>query len=519
MNISRHTITLILVATAIALPFSASAWEIVGTTTGQVTGNQYGAAIATVDFNNDGYLDIAVGAPAADDLGASTGRVYLYYGGPTADTLPDLVFVGQASSFFGQAIASAGDFNNDGSEDLAVGAPFFDQPVSNAGAVFIFYGGSSPDTTVDRIITGEASNDYFGISVAPAGDFNDDTYADLVIGAWRADWGTESNSGKAYVLYGGPSPDTLVDLTLIGDGGGERLGYSVTGGDFNGDGIDDIAAGAFSYDDVFLNQGRIYLFYGGSSPDSLYDLAITGTLDGEKYGWSLSSGDVNNDTYDDIVMGSDGYAVDTFATGRMYVFHGGPSLDASLDFDYTLGRTENDYLGFSVVSGFDITDDGIDDVVTGMPGNDDGAADAGGAVVIEGGGPTVDTTILGQATSEELGSAVGMATNFQSAGNGLLLIGASDYDNFTGRVFWFVSRVIDQDSCCVGNRGDIDGNGVDADPIDLSFLVDYLFSSGIAPPCNTEADFNADGTPADPIDLSTLVDYLFAGGVGPEPCP
>ncbi len=73
--------------------------------------------------------------------------------------------------------------------------------------------------------------------------------------------------------------------------------------------------------------------------------------------------------------------------------------------------------------------------------------------------------------------------------------------------------------CCVGDRGDINGDSINADPIDLSFFVDFLFTGGVSPACSEEADINGDGTPGDPIDLSFFVDFLFAGGAVPAPCP
>ncbi len=74
-------------------------------------------------------------------------------------------------------------------------------------------------------------------------------------------------------------------------------------------------------------------------------------------------------------------------------------------------------------------------------------------------------------------------------------------------------------SCCTGNTGDINGDSVDADPIDLSTMVDFLFAGGSAPPCPEEADINGDTISADPIDLSMLVDFLFSGGSAPAACP
>ena len=72
--------------------------------------------------------------------------------------------------------------------------------------------------------------------------------------------------------------------------------------------------------------------------------------------------------------------------------------------------------------------------------------------------------------------------------------------------------------CCIGNTGDLNGDGVDADPIDLSYLVDLLFAGGPLAVCSEEGDINGDTVSSDPIDLSYLVDALFAGGPGSVPC-
>ena len=74
--------------------------------------------------------------------------------------------------------------------------------------------------------------------------------------------------------------------------------------------------------------------------------------------------------------------------------------------------------------------------------------------------------------------------------------------------------------CCVGTRGDINGDAIDGDPVDLSALVDFLFGPAPPPLCQMEGDINADGTPLDPVDLSTLVDMLFGGSGQTLPaCP
>ncbi len=417
------------------LPFTGAAYDYIGTVNGENTGDEYGSAVTTVDFNADGYPDLVVSAPAADDAGTSSGAVYIYYGGPAADTIADLKLVGTASSFFGKALASAGDFNNDTYEDLLVGAPFYDIPASSAGAVFLYYGGPNPDTVVDYIFTGEAASDYFGISVAGVGDFNNDTYADIAIGAYKADWGSFSNSGKVYIYYGGPSPDFTVDRILVGNNDGERFGYALAGADFSGDGFTDIAVGAYSYDDTYLNQGRIYVFYGGSSTDTVVDMTITGDSAGYKFGWSLASGRINNDSFFDLIMGTDGYSIDTFPTGKMYLYHGGSGFDAIADYSYSLERTQMDYLGFSVAGGVDINEDGAEDLLAGMPGNDDGASEAGGAVFFHGGASeSVDTTVLGSSADEQMGKALGQWGWYGDAHTYVVIVGAPAYNSYTGRV-------------------------------------------------------------------------------------
>jgi len=72
--------------------------------------------------------------------------------------------------------------------------------------------------------------------------------------------------------------------------------------------------------------------------------------------------------------------------------------------------------------------------------------------------------------------------------------------------------------CCIGNRGDVNNDGDDANILDLTFLVDRIFRGGPAPDCLVESDLNNDSTPANILDLTFLVDRIFRGGPAPEPC-
>ncbi len=458
--------TWVAAALIILLYTGGQCFEIAGEMSGEYDGDQYGSAICVLDFNGDGFQDLAVSAPANDDAGLSSGKIYLYFGGPSADTIADMTLVGDASSFFGKSLSSAGDFNNDGYEDLLVGAPFYDLPGTSAGAVYLFYGGPSADSVADHVLTGENGGDYYGIAVSAAGDFNNDGYADLAVGAYYNDWGGFTKAGKVYVYYGGPSPDFTADLILVGSADGERFGFDITSQDYNGDSFSDIAVGAYSYDGDFLNQGQVYVFNGGPSADSIPDLTITGDSAGYKFGWSLASGKVNNDGYWDIVMGSDGVSLDTFSTGGVFVFEGGPGFDNIADYGYSLGRLENDYLGFDVASSADVDGDGFDEILAGMPGNDDGGTEAGGAILLGGGAAiSPDTSFLGTNPGQEMGKAVCFWEDFGTNGGVTLAVGLPSSDDHRGKLLLF------------GEEGGVENRPPILDPIgSKSGIVGVLLS-------------------------------------------
>ncbi len=501
-----------LVMFGITMAVSVSGYEFIGTIDGEFLNDQYGSAISTIDFNNDGYSDLIVSAPASDEGGVSAGKVYLFYGGPSADLAADLEFIGPEGSFFGKAVSSAGDFNNDGNEDLLIGAPFYDSPGSNTGAVFLFYGGNEPDTEADHVFTGTAPGDYFGISAISVGDFNNDTYDDIAIGSYKADWGGFSDAGKVCVYYGAPDPDSDVDIILVGDGDGERFGYALTGGDFDDDGSDDIAVGAYSYDDTYLNQGRIYIFDGGTSPDSLYDVSIVGEDAGRKFGWALSSGNMNNDGFSDLVMGTDGYSVGIYATGKVYVFNGAITMDGIPDAGFSLERTADDFLGFAVSSNEDLNNDGYNEILVGMPGNDDYAEDAGGVILLSGGLTlTDDTTFLGTAAGEEMGKSVGFWNDYGESGEAVIILGASSYDNYRGHIYLYRYQRPGQPDC-----GDVNADAL-INILDITFLITHLYKDGPAPEPPEIGDVNSSGD-INLLDVTYLIKYLYKGGPDPS-CP
>ena len=354
------------------------------TLTGQATEDSFGATVSGAgDVNGDGFADVIVGAYQAPG-GLGSGRAYVYYGGPSADAVADLTLSGETDfDDFGRTVSGAGDVNGDGYADMIVGAPFNDAGGSQAGRAYVYYGGPSVDSVADLTLTGEAIEDFFGFSVSGAGDVNGDGYADVIVGAYQNDAGG-SDAGRAYVYFGGPSADTVADLTLTGETADDRFGESVSGaGDLNGDGFADVVVGAWRNDVGGSDAGRAYIYYGGPSADATPDLTLTGDATTDRFGRSVSdAGDVNGDGHADVIVGASHNDAGGSDTGRAYVYYGGPSADAVADLTLT-GEAANDQFGFSVSGAGDVNGDGRSDVIVGAERNDAGGSDSGAAYLYQ----------------------------------------------------------------------------------------------------------------------------------------
>ncbi|MCP5020037.1 MAG: hypothetical protein GY938_32835, partial [Ketobacter sp.] len=178
----------------------------------------------------------------------------------------DVILNGQSvGDGFGESVASAGDFNGDGKDDVIVGA---------LGSAFIFFGPIVSGTTInnaDVILNGQSRGNWFGWSVASAGDFNGDGKDDVIVGAPRNN-NTGSFSGSAFIFFGGVTgtinnPGTNADVILNGQRAGDYFGRSVAlAGDFNGDGVDDVIVGASENDTNGINSGSAYIFFSPFDP-------------------------------------------------------------------------------------------------------------------------------------------------------------------------------------------------------------------------------------------------------------
>jgi hypothetical protein len=389
---------------------------------GEAANDQFGISVTSLDMDGDGWADVAVGANTNDAGGSAAGRAYLFLGGE-GDSSADLVLTGpSAGGHFGWCVREVGDLDKDGFQDLAVGAHFNSEVNTRSGKVYVFLGSAAPDSVCDLILAESIYDARFGYAVS-GGDINGDGYSDLAVGAPNA-----YDKGLVKVFFGGDPPDTVCDLVMRGEGTYDLFGSALClEGDLNGDDYADLAVGAHGYNgDAGFNTGRVYVFFGGSEPDTVPDFVLDGSHQNDYFGFSVASGgDLDMDDLDDLCIGSYGSdGGDSTEVGKCFVFLGGDTLSQSPDIELWSGASHNEEFGGSVAL---ISTDGVfpSYLAVGAEGNDDAGIDAGKVYSFEGpspegGVPSGEAAGLGAGAS--MGHSVCLLRDFVASHDGVQVL-------------------------------------------------------------------------------------------------
>jgi hypothetical protein len=338
------------------------------------------------DVNGDGYADVIVGAPQPDH-GTTIGLAYVYYGSATGLS-PTANWTAQGDQlvdWFGRRVQGAGDVNGDGYGDVIIGVPHYDSDRVDVGKAVAYYGSAHGlSATPDWTAVGSQVLALFGRDAKGAGDVNGDGYDDVIVGAHQYDHG-EKNEGRAFVYLGSANGlRTTPAWKAESDQPGALFGRSVnTTGDVDGDGYDEIVVGAPQYDDGQANEGKAFLYYG--SPTGPSTTAGWMAQADQAEAWFARSvataGDIDADGYGDAIIGAPNYDTNKTDGGKVFVYYGSAAgLNTAPGWTAEMNQ-DHAWFGRSVTTVGDVNGDGLGDVVAGAPQFDDPEKDEGGAFV------------------------------------------------------------------------------------------------------------------------------------------
>ncbi len=360
--------------------------------------------------------------------------------------------------YFGRSVASAGDVDADGVDDIVIGADGDDRTDRDAGSIRIVSGKTGK---IIWTVLGNSIGDFFGYAVDGAGDVNADGYADVVVGAYGDDPQNQLDAGSAYVVSGKTGQ---IIHTFHGTAVEDRLGFSVAGaGDFDADGYDDVIAGGWSHRLPGAPTAGFARIHSGKTGAIL--LNIDGLATSEYFGFSVGgAGDVDLDGYDDVVVGAPGVSSSFKNGGVARVYAGNANQTKKLLYTFkgqsafsffgmtvgTLGDVDGDYhsdimvsslfdsrnganlgsldvysgktgtllytvygenpfnfFGYSAAGGSDVNADGVNDFIVGAPLASGVAPVSGAAYVYSGKDGVLLSKLTGAKTADGFGLSVG----------------------------------------------------------------------------------------------------------------
>lgn len=399
--------------------------ETVGGFTGDLGADDaFGIAVASIgDLDGDGVNDLAVGADQSDEGGTDRGAVYILFMNPNGSVKSHQMISSTAGGFtgplengdfFGFSVAAIGDLDGDGVTELAVGALGDDDGGTWRGAVYILFINTNGTVRTYQKISSTVGgfsgqlddNDRFGSSVTPLGDLNNDGVEDLAVGAIFDDDGGQ-DTGAVYVIFLRAN-GTIVALQKISEttggligqiGNGGRFGYGTCSpGDLDGDGVKDLAVGAYYADEGGPDRGAVYVLFMNTNGTVRAERKISSTQGGligpldnaDYFGAGLAAiGDIDRDNIEDIAVGAfsdDDGGADRGATYILFLNSNG-SVKAERKISSTSGGFSGvlddiDRFGVSAALLGDLNGDGTTEFAVGASLDDDGGFNHGAVWIL-----------------------------------------------------------------------------------------------------------------------------------------
>ena len=397
----------------------------------------YSNAAFAGDYNGDGKSDFYIGDPKFETEASSLreGALLFYWGAdfifPEIEDWSFAFTPDYQNPYMGYDIESRGDLNGDGYDDIVL-------PLQHYNHSYVFYGNDSIDTTYSMIIPSLGVSSTGSITdLDCAGDVNGDGFDDCIVGtSFRSVTGVNTNDGMIHLYYGSAAGiATSPSWSFGGNQAQAKLGTKVSIiGDINGDGYDDFAAGIPYRESPTIDEGMIMIFFGSpTGPAATPSFSIEADQDYAYLGLEIEpAGDVNNDGYDDMIVGIPNYDVSCTDNGVAYVFFG--AADGFTEYPNWVHFYNDCFAltGYAVAGDVDINNDGYDDILIGSP-QAYGTGSTNGIVDLflgspDGPGYYPDWSISGEAVDDELGYSVSGVPDFNGDGFDDFIIGSPYID-------------------------------------------------------------------------------------------
>lgn len=391
-------------------------------------GDSFGISVSVLgDLDGDGVQDLAVGAQGDDgddrDLNDDYGGVWILQlnndGTVKNQTLINAAEGGlgarlEPQDWFGYSVEGLGDIDGDGTYDLAIGAGGDDDGGNGRGAVYLTGLNSDGSVANQQKISSSSggfggqliNQDAFGFSAARLGDLNQDGFDDLVVGhVFNDDGGFDS--GGLFSIFLDGTGQVLNQREIANGKGGfggtldpiDELGRSVSLiGDLDGDGVVDLASGAFGDSDGAPTAGSLWILFmkpDGTVRDEQKISATSGGFDGaldfgSRFGSAVAPvGDLDADGVLDLVVGASRGPLFYLGPSRLFVLF--MNRDGTVKDQREIGQglsgftgpiEDGDRFGTSVHSLGDLDGDGVTDIAVGANGDDEGGFDHGAVYIL-----------------------------------------------------------------------------------------------------------------------------------------